>query len=281
MSVDDEGTLPSLYAVSFSLAGSERQSEAWSTLETVAEAHGIHPEYNRGKPDTMEVVVRGDQRDGVDAWAAEVAERLAIRVLGVEFLPVRRWRVLVRLPDEQRERYDNYIGDSYPTGMMDMDFDVDDPAVPEGVDAWYFRTADRDALADMFENTCGDFSGELVAIDEFPETTEEIEAGAKIALHAHLVEELFPLKEQAMAKVLGAIIQDHLDGQSWEELIEEFSGQGVLLMMGFPELLRVASSDEDPGAAIAGHLITRCRAIVEQPTGPWVDFLARIPRTPT
>lgn len=280
MPADDEQRPPPLYAVSFALAGSERQAHAWSTVETLASAYGIQPEYRRGHADTMAVIVRGDQRADIDAWAAAVAEQLASRVLGVEHLPVRRWRVLVRLPDDQHERYDNYIGDTYPTGMMELDFEVDDPSVPEGLHPWYVRTADREMLADMFEDSCAGFSGEVVAIEEFPESTEEQEATAKLALHARLIDELFPAEEQALASVLGAIIQDHLDGQPWEELVEEFRGQAVLLMM-FPELRSVASSQEDPAAAMANHLIARCRTIVEHPTGPWVGFLARLPRTPT
>ena len=49
--------------------------------------------------------------------------------------------------------------------------------------------------------------------------------------------------------------------------------------MGFPELRSKITSVDNPAEDIVSNVLGRCRAIVEKPLGPWVDLLARLPRS--
>lgn len=274
--VDDDGKLTPLHVVTFDIVG-ERQNDLWRDLKRLASDHGIELKYRRSRGRHLEVVLHSDGREAVDAWAASVASFASCTLIDVTFLPVLRWRVLMRVPEDRREEYRDFIVSVYPTGEMDLLLDVEED-IPEDLDVWYFRTADRHSLSNLFEESCPNVSGSVVAIEEFPETAEERDAGDKVALHAQLISQWIPAQEQALAHLLVALIQDHIDGQDWQSMGEELADKAGLLVLGFPGLLGDITGTDDPGATLAKQLIARCRAIVEQPSGPWRDVLARLPR---
>jgi hypothetical protein len=275
MSQNDENDLPEFYTVSFAWPRG-REFTAWDDLKTLGEKHGVELSYRLPVTDDVTITLRGEQREDVEAWAVQAGDVLATQILRIDFHPVERYRVLMRVPEDQREQYQNYISDTYPTGIMDLDFDVEDSSVPEGVEAWHIRTSDKRMLTNMFKESAPSFSAEFVSVEPFPQTESEKEAAEKVANHARLIEDLFAEDEQPMARLMAAIIQDHHDGQSWEDLFEEFSGQGITLMMMFTELQAVAIDSDNPAEAIATHLIGRAKAIAENPTGPWVKFLTSL-----